>query len=78
LEILLIYFFIKLSISESCLSKFSKLSNGTIFGPSEGALSGSWCVSINTPATPTATAALAKYSTNSLCPPLCSPRPPGC
>ena len=28
-----------------------------MFGPSDGALSGSWCVSINTPATPTATAA---------------------
>ena len=29
-------------------------------------------------ATPTATAALDKYSTNSLCPPLFSPNPPGC
>jgi len=37
-----------------------------MLGPSDGALSGSWCVSIKTPATPTATAALAKYSTNSL------------
>ena len=49
-----------------------------MFGPSEGALSGSWWVSINTPATPTATAALAKYSTNSLWPPEDSPYPPGC
>ena len=52
--------------------------NGSIFGPSEGALSGSWCVSINKPATPTATAALDKCYTNSLWPPLFSPRPPGC
>ena len=49
-----------------------------MFGPSEGALSGSGCVSIKTAATPTATAALARYSTNSLCPPLFSPSPPGC
>ena len=47
-----------------------------MFGPSEGALSGSGCVSIKTAATPTATAALARYSTNSLCPPLFSPSPP--
>jgi len=33
---------------------------------------------MNTPATPTATAALARYSTNSLCPPEDSPCPPGC
>ena len=35
-------------------------------------------VSINTAATPTAMAARARYSTNSLCPPLLSPIPPGC
>ena len=34
--------------------------------PSDGALSGSWCVSIKIAATPTAEAARAKYSTNSL------------
>ena len=49
-----------------------------MFGPSEGALSGSGCVSIKTAATPTAIAARASYSTNSLCPPLLSPIPPGC
>ena len=49
----------------------------TIFGPSEGALSGSLCVSIKTPETPTATAALAKGGTNFLSPPLLSPSPPG-
>ena len=46
--------------------------------PSDGALSGSGCVSIKTAATPTAIAARARYSTNSLCPPLLSPIPPGC
>ena len=65
-------------MSVSCLSKFSNLFNGIILGPSEGALSGSWWVSINTPATPTATAALAKCSTNSLWPPLFYPNTPGC
>ena len=65
-------------MSVNCFNRLSNLFNGIIFGPSEGALSGSWWVSIKTPATPTATAALAKCSTNSLCPPLFSPRPPGC
>ena len=46
--------------------------------PSDGALSGSWCVSIKIAAIPTADAARDKYSTNSLCPPLFSPKPPGC
>ena len=46
--------------------------------PSDGALSGSGWVSIKTAATPTAIAALARYSINSLCPPLLSPMPPGC
>ena len=36
------------------------MDNGTILGPSDGALSGSGCVSIKTAATPTATAALAR------------------
>ena len=49
-----------------------------MFGPSDGALSGSWCVSKKIAAIPTAVAALYKYSTNSLCPPLFSPIPPGC
>ena len=46
--------------------------------PSDGALSGSSWVSIKIAPTPTAIAALAKYGTNSLCPPLFSPIPPGC
>ncbi|MCY1308847.1 hypothetical protein D9M70_588860 [compost metagenome] len=50
----------------------------TMFGPSDGALSGSSCVSTNTPATPTATAARAKVSTNSRWPPEEPPCPPGC
>ena len=49
-----------------------------MLGPSDGALSGSGCVSIKTAATPTATAARARYYTNSLWPPLLSPIPPGC
>ena len=49
----------------------------TMFGPSDGALSGSSCVSINTPATPTATAALDRTGTNFLSPPLDPPNPPG-
>ena len=65
-------------MSVSCFNKFSNLLKGSMFGPSEGALSGSWWVSMKTPATPTATAALAKCYTNSLCPPLFSPMPPGC
>ena len=41
-DILVIYFLIRLSISKSCLNKFSNLFNGTMLGPSDGALSGSW------------------------------------
>ena len=51
---------------------------GTILGPSEGALSGSSCVSIKIAPTPTAIAALERNGTNSLWPPLYSPMPPGC
>ena len=40
-----------------------------MFGPSEGARSGSWWVSMKTPATPTATAARASTGTNSRWPP---------
>ena len=71
-------FLINLSISISCFNKLGIFDNGTMFGPSDGALSGSGCVSIKTAATPTAIAARARYSTNSLCPPLLSPIPPGC
>ena len=49
-----------------------------MFGPSDGALSGSWCVSMKTPATPTATAARASTGTNSRSPPDEVPCPPGC
>ena len=52
--------------------------SGTMFGPSDGALSGSWWVSMNTPATPTATAARASTGTNSRSPPDEVPCPPGC
>ena len=49
------------SRSKSCNSatSASKSLSGTMFGPSEGAWSGSGWVSMNTPATPTATAARA-------------------
>jgi len=57
--------------------KFSKFSKCNIFGPSLGALSGSLCVSIKIPATPTAAAAFDKVVTNYLLPPLFSPNPPG-
>ena len=40
--------------------------SGTMFGPSDGALSGSWCVSMKTAATPIETAARAKTGTLSL------------
>lgn len=50
---------------------------GIMFGPSEGARSGSGWVSMNTPpATPTATAARARTGANSRCPPLEPPLPP--
>ena len=49
-----------------------------MFGPSEGALSGSWCVSMKTPATPTATAARASTGTKRRSPPVEVPCPPGC
>ena len=49
-----------------------------MFGPSLGALSGSWWVSMNTAATPTATAARASTGANSRWPPDRVPSPPGC
>ena len=49
-----------------------------MFGPSDGALSGSSWLSMNRPLTPTATAARASTGTNSRCPPELPPRPPGC
>ena len=51
---------------------------GTMFGPSDGALSGSGWVSMKTQATPTATAARARVGTNSRWPPEDVPCPPGC
>ena len=53
-------------------------SSRTMLGPSEGALSGSSWVSMNTPATPTATAARASTGTISRSPPVELPCPPGC
>ena len=52
--------------------------SGTMLGPSDGAWSGSGWVSMNTPATPTATAARASTGTNSRSPPDEVPLPPGC
>ena len=49
-----------------------------MLGPSEGALSGSWWVSMKTPATPTATAARASTGTIRRSPPEDVPCPPGC
>ena len=49
-----------------------------MLAPSEGAMSGLSWVSIKIAATPTATAALDKGSTNYLWPPLDFPLPPGC
>ena len=46
-------------------------------GPSDSAFAGSGCVSMNTPATPAATAARASTGTNSRCPPEVAPCPPG-
>ena len=51
--------------------------SGQAFGPSESALSGSGCVSMNSPATPAATAARASTGTNSRWPPEDAPCPPG-
>ena len=51
--------------------------SGTAFGPSLSALAGSGWVSMNRPATPTATPARASTGTNSRWPPLLVPWPPG-
>ena len=51
--------------------------SGTALGPSDRACAGSGCVSMNTPATPTAMAARASTGTNSRWPPLDVPWPPG-
>ena len=68
------------SASNACNSATSASNSrsGTMLGPSEGAWSGSGWVSMNTPATPTATAARASTGTNSRCPPEAPPSPPGC
>ena len=71
-------FFTNLSMSTNTCSKSSILCKGHAFGPSDNALLGSGCVSINTPAMPLATAARANTGTNSRWPPLLSPWPPGC
>ena len=47
-------------MSDNFFNKFLISFNGTIFGPSDGALSGSSWVSIKIALTPTAIAALAK------------------
>ena len=52
-------------------------SSGQAFGPSDSALAGSGWVSMNTPATPAATAARASTGTNSRWPPEALPCPPG-
>jgi putative membrane protein len=52
--------------------------SGIMFGPSEGAWSGSGCVSMNTAAHPTASAARASTGANSRWPPEDVPCPPGC
>jgi len=39
----------------NAISVAGKSFSFTMFGPSDGALSGSWCVSMKTAATPTAT-----------------------
>src|SRR5258708_2836986 len=59
-------------------SRFGNALSGTILGPSDGARSGSSCVSMNTAATPTATAARANTSTKRRSPPELPPCPPGC
>ena len=51
--------------------------SGTALGPSDRALAGLGCVSMNTPATPTAMAARASTGTNSRWPPEVAPCPPG-
>ena len=62
----------------SLLTNASNSRSGTMLGPSDGAWSGSGWVSMNTPATPTATAARASTGTNSRSPPDEVPLPPGC
>ncbi len=63
---------------EQLLEKPRHVFEFTMFGPSDGAWSGSSCVSMKRPATPTATAARASVSTNSRWPPVEPPCPPGC
>src|SRR5947207_1236464 len=67
-----------LSKSISTRSSPSISLRGIMFGPSDGALSGSGWVSMKIPATPTATAARASTGTNARSPPDEVPRPPGC
>src|SRR6516162_6851064 len=71
-------FFASRSNSTRWRSRASICLSGIIVGPSDGALSGLSCVSMKTPATPTATAARASTGTNSRSPPEEVPCPPGC
>ena len=66
------------SIAFKLASNPSISPSGTMHGPSEGALSGSWWVSAKMPATPTAMAARARGAMNSRWPPEAVPCPPGC
>src|SRR4030095_8694719 len=70
-------FFTVRSSSTSVVSKLFMQSSGQAFGPSDFACAGSGCVSMNSPATPVATAARASTGTNSRCPPELVPCPPG-
>src|SRR4029079_19765426 len=74
----LLCFLTTASIAISSAISASNSLSGTMFGPSEGARSGSSCVSMKTPATPTATAARASTGTKRRSPPELVPCPPGC
>src|SRR5437660_7386239 len=65
------------SSSLSVASSGSMRPSGQAFGPSESAWSGCGWVSMNSPATPAATAARASTGMNSRCPPEAEPCPPG-
>ena len=71
-------FFATLSRVFNFFNKVSKSFRCRLLGPSDAALSGSLCTSMNTPATPTAVAALAMTGMCSLLPPDDVPCPPGC
>ena len=65
--------FVSVSISLNSFINLDIFESSIIVAPSLGAVSGSWCVSIKRPATPTARAALASTGANCLCPPELSP-----